>query len=79
MLGRDVIIGSERLFWILDEIGRIRPQSLNKIYVSEELEAPAPIPLKSVSLRDEVLRNPENYTLLIEPIGLLQALRKLKI
>lgn len=79
MLGRDVIIGSERLFWILDEIGKIRPQLLNKMYVSEELETPAPIPLKSVSLRDEVLRNPENYTLLIEPIGLLQALRKLKI
>ncbi|MEM4467822.1 MAG: MBL fold metallo-hydrolase [Candidatus Nezhaarchaeales archaeon] len=79
MLGRDIVIGSERLLWILDEVGEVRPQLLDRTYVSDELETPVPILLKSVSLKNDVLRNPGNYTLLVDPMGLLRTLRKLKM
>jgi len=49
------------------------------MHISEELETPAPLSLKSISLINEVFKSPENYVLVIEPVGLLQMLRKLKI
>lgn len=77
MLGRGVVISSERLLWILDEVKKVRPQLLDEVYVADELEVPTMF--KSVSLRDEVLTRPESYTLLMEPVGLLQAFRKLRL
>jgi ribonuclease J len=79
LMDRSLVVGSERLLWALDEVGRLRPEALDKACISEELEVPAPLPLGGVSLADEVLKDPEGYVLLIEPVGLLQVLRKLKV
>lgn len=79
LLDRRLVVGSERLLWVVDEVIMERPEALESICVSEELEVPAPLPLESVSLADDILKNPEGYTLLIEPVGLLQTLRKLRM
>jgi ribonuclease J len=79
VMERSLIIGSERLLWTVNEIERIKPEALNTMHISEELETPAPLSLKSISLINEVFKSPENYVLVIEPVGLLQMLRKLKI
>jgi ribonuclease J len=79
LTGRNLVIGSERLFWMIDEVERLKSGMLNKIYISQELQAPTPLPIRNISLVDDVFRNPESYVLLIEPVGLLQILRKLKI
>lgn len=79
LLGRDLVIGSERLLWMIDEIEKLKPEALDKIYISEELQVPTPLLTKNVSLVNDVFKNPENYVVLIEPVGLLQILRKLKI
>jgi len=79
LTGRNLVIGSERLFWMIDEVERLKPGMLNKIYISQELQAPSPLPIRNISLVDDVFKNPESYALLIEPVGLLQILRKLKI
>jgi ribonuclease J len=47
--------------------------------VSEELEVPVQLSLKSISLVDEVFKNLKDYVLVVEPIGLLRILRKLKM
>jgi ribonuclease J len=79
LTGRNLVIESERLFWMIDEVERLKSGMLNKIYISQELQAPSPLTIGNISLVDDVFRNPESYVLLIEPVGLLQILRKLKI
>jgi hypothetical protein len=47
--------------------------------VLEELGVPTPLSLKSVSLAEEVLKSPEGFVLAMEPVGLLQVLRRLRM
>jgi len=79
LMGRNLVIGSERLLWVIDEVEKLRPEALDKIYVSRELEVPTPLILRNISLINDVFKNPESYVLIIEPVGLLQIFRKLKI
>jgi ribonuclease J len=77
LMGRNLVMGSDRLLWAIEEIERVRPEARNNLYVAEELETPTPLP--HISLLQEVFKNPENYLLVIEPTGLLHIFRKLKI
>jgi hypothetical protein len=79
LMERCLVIGSERLLWVVDELERLRPKALGKMCVSEELEVPVQLSLKSISLVDEVFKNLKDYVLVVEPIGLLRILRKLKM
>jgi ribonuclease J len=79
LMGRNLVIGSERLLWVIEEVEKIMPEALDKIYVSEELEIPTPLLLRNISLANEVFKNPKSYVVAIEPVGLLQIFRKLKI
>ena len=79
IVDRNLVIGSERLLWTIEEIEKIKPEFLDKIYISEELEVPTPLLLKNIGLVNDVFKNPRNYVIIIEPIGLLQIIRKLKI
>jgi len=78
LMGRSLVIGSERLLWVVDEVEKLRPRTRDKVYISEELKASAPL-LRNISLLNDVLKNPGDYILAIEPIGLLHTFRKLKI
>jgi ribonuclease J len=79
LMGKNLVIGSERLLWVIDEVKGLKSEALDKIYISEELEVPTPLLLRNISLVNEVFKSPENYVLIIEPVGLLQIFRKLKI
>jgi ribonuclease J len=79
LMGRNLVIGSERLLWAIEEVEKIMPDALDKIYVSEELEIPTPLLLRNISLANEVFKDPKSYVVAIEPVGLLQIFRKLKI
>jgi len=76
--GRSLVVGSRRLFWAIEELKRIAPEALENIYVIEELETPPPLPVNLISLAEEVVKKPRDYTIIIEPLGLVQVLRKLK-
>jgi ribonuclease J len=78
-MGRSLVIGSERLLWAVEELEKLRPEALGGVCVLEELEVPTPLSLKSVSLAEEVLKGPEGFVLAMEPVGLLQVLRKLRM
>jgi len=79
LMGRSLVIGSERLLWAVEELEKLRPETLGGVYVLEELGVPTPLSLKSVSLAEEVLKGPEDFVLAIEPVGLLQVLRRLRM
>jgi ribonuclease J len=79
LMGRSLVIGSERLLWAVEELERLRPEALGRMCVLEELGVPTPLSLKSVSLAEEVLKGPEGFVLAMEPVGLLQVLRKLRM
>jgi len=78
LMDRSLVIGSERLLWAVEELERLRPEALDRVYALEELEVPTPLLLKSVGL-EEVLKGPQGYALVVEPVGLLQRLRVLKM
>ena len=80
MFGRRVVVASKRILWMLrhlTELGRI--DIVNKVLVAEELETPTPVVLESISLVDDVFRSGNSYVLVIEPIALLDTLRKLRL
>jgi ribonuclease J len=79
LMGRSLVIGSERLLWTVEELERLRPEALGGVCVLEELGVPTPLSLKSVSLAEEVLKGPEGFVLAMEPVGLLQVLRRLRM
>jgi ribonuclease J len=79
LMGRSLVIGSERLLWAVEELERLRPEALGGVCVLEELGVPTPLSLKNVSLAEEVLKGPEGFVLAMEPVGLLQVLRRLRM
>jgi ribonuclease J len=79
LMGRSLVIGSERLLWAVEELEKLRPEALGGVCVLEELGVPTPLSLKSVSLAEEVLKGPEGFVLAMEPVGLLQVLRRLRM
>jgi len=79
LMGRSLVIGSERLLWTVEELERLRPEALGGVCVLEELGVPTPLSLKNVSLAEEVLKSPEGFVLAMEPVGLLQVLRRLRM
>jgi hypothetical protein len=64
---------------LLEELERLRPEALGGVCVLEELGVPTPLSLKNVSLAEEVLKSPEGFVLAMEPVGLLQVLRRLRM
>jgi len=75
--GRSVVVGSKRLLWAIEELEKIAPWMLKDLYVIEELDIPL-LQADLISLAHEVLKRPGDYALAIDPVGLLQILRKLK-
>jgi ribonuclease J len=79
LMGRGLVIGSERLLWMVEELEKIGSKALENMYIVEELEAPTTVGLEETSLTRDVLKRPQEYTVIIEPMGLLKILRKLKV
>jgi len=77
LMERGLVIGSERLIWMVDELEKALSKPLDNIYILEELEVPA-IRLEEISLTRDVLKKPRDYAVIMEPAGLLKILRKLK-
>jgi ribonuclease J len=79
LMERSLVIGSERLLWMVEELEKIGFKALENMYIVEELEAPTTVGLEEISLTRDVLRRPQEYTVIIEPVGLLKILRRLKV
>lgn len=80
MFGRRVVVASKRILWMLQHLAELgRMDIVNKVLVAEELEAPTPIVLEGISLVDDVFRIGDSYVLAIEPIALLDILRRLRV
>ena len=78
LYGRSLVVGSRRLLWAIEELEKIAPWMLEDLYVIEERGIQLPFQAELISLADEVLKRPGDYVLAIDPVGLLQILRKLK-
>jgi ribonuclease J len=78
LYGRSLVVGSRRLLWAIEELEKIAPWMLEGLYVIEERDIQLPFQAELISLADEVLKRPGDYVLAIDPVGLLQILRKLK-
>jgi len=76
---RDIVIASERIFWMLKIISETNPKYIDRIYTALELPRPPPIITNSISLTEEVFKNLRNYIIIAEPVHLLELLRKLKV
>jgi len=77
---RDIVIASERIYWMLRVIYEKMPQHINKtLTTSETSKRPPPIPLNSISLVNEVFKYMKKYIIIAEPVHLLEHLRKLKV
>jgi ribonuclease J len=79
LMERGLVIGSERLLWMVEELEKIGSKALENMYIVEELEAPTTVGLEETSLTRDVLKRPQEYTVIIEPVGLLKILRRLKV
>jgi ribonuclease J len=79
LMGRGLVIGSERLLWMVEELENIGTKPLENMYIVEELEAPPIVGLEEASLTRDVLKRPQEYTVVIEPSGLLKILRGLRV
>jgi len=76
---RKVVIASPRLIDVITHwIKAFRIEESN-ITVAVEVEKPAPLSVDSVSLKEEVLKNPNIFLLIQEPVGFLEMLRQLKL
>jgi ribonuclease J len=77
---RDVVIASERIYWMLRVIYEKMPKHINKTLTAlETSKQPPPIPLSSVSLVNEVFKDMKRYIVVAEPVHLLEHLRRLKV
>jgi ribonuclease J len=76
--GRDVVVASERILWMLRLIYERNPKDLSRTLVAQELSRPPPVSVGSVSLAGEVFRDMGSYIVIAEPVHLLEILRKLK-
>ncbi len=78
--GRTLVIASPRLadvlpHWLSEALGI---DNL-KLALASELEKPSLVPADYVSLRQDVLRDPESFLLVQEPLGFLEMLRQMRI
>ena len=77
---RDIVIASERIYWMLRIIYNKAPQYINRtLAIIEILKHPPPVPLSSVSLVNEVFKDMRRYIVVAEPVHLLEHLRRLKV
>ncbi|WP_148683405.1 hypothetical protein [Fervidicoccus fontis] len=79
MFGRKVVVGSERIFWMVEQIRDRYNSTTEDIYMAIEGKAPPPILLNAVSIEYDILQNPRDYILIVEPINLLEILRRMKL
>ncbi|MEM0050395.1 MBL fold metallo-hydrolase [Thermofilum sp.] len=79
IMEKNLVIGSSRLTWIIEEVEKLRPEVLDKIYFCDELEISPTLLIRSISLSHEVIKNPDNFLLIVEPVEILSLLRKLKM
>ncbi|MGC8679657.1 MAG: hypothetical protein ACP5TH_07695 [Fervidicoccaceae archaeon] len=79
MFGRKVVVGSERIFWMVEQIRDRYNCTTEDIYMAIEGKAPPPILLNAVSIEYDILQNPRDYILIVEPINLLEILRRMKL
>jgi len=77
---RDVVVASERIFWVLKLFHEKWPRLLNKTLVAiETSRRTPPVPISSISLVNEVFRDIKRYIIIAEPTQLLEHLRRLKV
>lgn len=77
--GRTVVISSSRLVDILPYWLNIFDIGDAELAIAIELEKPSLAPVNHVSLKHDVLANPNNYVVVQEPLGFLEMLRQVKI
>lgn len=77
---RRVVVASSRLVDVLPHLlnSGFIPNGLN-IVVASELEKPSTMPMDYVSLKQDVLEDPDSYLLVQEPVGFLEMLRRMRI
>lgn len=76
---RTIVIASPRLVDVLPQwYNSMLSTDTEKLAVASEIEKPALIPVNYVSLKQDVLKDPDNFLLIQEPIGFLEMLRRMK-
>ena len=77
--GRVLVISSSRLVDVIPQwLAAFNVGGL-ELAVAAELEKPSPAPMGYVSLRQDVLKNPDSFLIVQEPVGFLEMLRQMKI
>ena len=74
--GRKVVVASPRLLWAVELLGEGAGQS---VAIASEVEEAAVVAAKTVSVVEEVLANRGDYVVVIEPVALLDMLRRLRL
>lgn len=78
--GRTVVVSSSRLVDILSHWLSSDFNAGNlELAVAAELEKPPMVPVDYVSLKQDVLRDPDSFLLVQEPTGFLEMLRQMRI
>ncbi|MHA1609790.1 MAG: MBL fold metallo-hydrolase [Candidatus Njordarchaeales archaeon] len=78
---RTLVIASDRIIDVIPqwlETFEIS-EGLENLAISIELERPSLVPTQYVSIREDVLKDPERYLLVQEPIGFLEMLRQMRL
>lgn len=79
MFGRKLAIASKRVLWMLKYLRDSMNIDISNVFVVAELEVPPPIPLNTVTLVDDIFVKARDYTLIVDPVNLLEILRKLRL
>ena len=77
--GRTVVISSSRLIDVLPQWLSMFNMGNLELSVATELEKPSLAPVDYVSLKQDVLENPDSYLLVQEPVGFLEVLRQMRL
>jgi len=79
--GRDIVIASHLLLDVLPYwLRELQGAPSVELAAAVELESPPPpAPIGSVSLLQDVLRNPERFLVIQEPVGFLEMARRLRL
>ena len=80
LTGRTLVLTSPRIIdlapiWLEE----FQPKLIAELNVATEVEKPTASFAKSISIREQVFKNPGNYLVIQEPVGYLDILRQMKL
>ena len=79
-IGRDVVIASHRIMDMFSVYAeRILDKGVKAPLYAIETGKPPPLPIDSISIREDVLKEPNRYILIQDPVCLLEMLRKIRL